>query len=80
VNNRDENFTVAKMERRLAQIEESVAHYLQQLDSADGQEPSLACATKTTRLKEKIAKLKRRWSASNHWRCGCSPARTGRYR
>ena len=29
VNNRDKNFTRAKMERRLAQIEESVARYLQ---------------------------------------------------
>jgi len=58
VNNRDKNFTRAKMERRLAQIEESVARYLQQLDSADRQEPSDARATKTTRLKEKIAKLK----------------------
>src|SRR5262249_10179199 len=58
VNNRDKNFTRAKMERRLAQIEESVTRYLQQLDSADRQEPSLALATKTTRLKEKIAKLK----------------------
>jgi len=58
VNNRDKNFTRAKMERRLAQIEESVARYLQQLDSADRQEPSDARGTKTTRLKEKIAKLK----------------------
>jgi transposase len=58
VNNRDKNFTRAKMERRLAQIEESVARYLQQLDSADRQEPSEALTTKTTRLKEKIAKLK----------------------
>src|SRR6201997_4675980 len=58
VNNRDRNFTRAKMERRLAQIEESVARYLQQLDSADRQEPSEARETKTTRLKEKIAKLK----------------------
>jgi hypothetical protein len=32
VNNRDKNFTRAKMERRLAQIEESVAS---QLDTAD---------------------------------------------
>jgi hypothetical protein len=46
------------MQRRVAQIEESVARYLQQLDSADRQEPSLAHATKTTHLKEKIAKLK----------------------
>src|SRR3954454_4937180 len=58
VNNRDKNFTRAKMERRMAQIEESVARYLQQLDTADRQEPSEARATKTTRLQEKIAKLK----------------------
>src|SRR6202790_2305832 len=58
VNNRDKNFTRAKMGRRMAQIEESVARYLQQLDSADRQEPSLARTTKSTRLKEKIAKLK----------------------
>ena len=58
VNNRDKNFTRAKMERRLAQIEESVARYLRQLDSADRQEPSEARETKTIRLKEKIAKLK----------------------
>jgi hypothetical protein len=58
VNNRDQSFTRAKMERRLAQIEESVARYLQQLDSADRQEPSPARTTKTGRLKEKIANLK----------------------
>ena len=58
VNNRDRNFTRAKMERRLAQIEESVARYLHQLDSADRQEPSPALTTKTTRLREKIARLR----------------------
>ncbi len=58
VNNRDRNFTRAKMKRRLEQIEESVARYLHQLDSADRQEPSLARTTKTTRLREKIAKLR----------------------
>jgi transposase len=46
------------MERRMAQIEESVARYLRQLDSADPQEPCEARTTKTTRLKEKIVKLK----------------------
>ena len=68
VNNRDKNFTRAKMDRRLAQIEESVARYLQQLDSADRQEPSEALQAKTTRLKEKIAKLQeevRRLNALN---------------
>jgi Transposase DDE domain len=46
------------MERRMAQIEESVARYPQQLDTADRQEPSEALKTKTGRLKEKIEKLK----------------------
>ena len=58
VNTRDKNFTRAKMQRRLEQIEESVARYLHQLDSADRQEPSLARTTKTVRLKDKIATLK----------------------
>ena len=58
VNNRDRNFTRAKVERRRAQLEESVARYLSQLDTADRQEPTEALAAKTTRLKEKLAKLK----------------------
>ncbi len=57
VNTRDKNFTVAKMARRMEQIEQSVARYLHQLDSADRQEPSLARTTKTVRLKDKIAVL-----------------------
>ena len=57
VNNRDRNFTRAKVERRRVQLEESVARYLSQLDSADRQEPSELLATKTRRLKEKLEKL-----------------------
>src|SRR5499427_4353113 len=57
VNNRDKNFTRAKMERRIAQIEESVARYLSQLDTADLQEPSEALAVKTAHLKDKLARL-----------------------
>ena len=57
VNNRDRNFTEAKMKRRMAQIEESVARYLHQLESADRQERSKARAMKIDRLSEKIAKL-----------------------
>src|SRR4030081_1969256 len=57
VNNRDKNFTRAKMERRLAQIDESVARYLSQLDTADLQEPSEALAVKESHLKDKLAKL-----------------------
>jgi len=58
VNNRDRNFSRAKVERRRAQLEESVARYLSQLDTADLQEPSDTLALKTTRLKEKLVKLK----------------------
>ena len=58
VNNRDRNFTRGKVERRRAQLEESVARYLSQLDTADRHEPSEALARKTERLKEKLAKLK----------------------
>src|ERR1041385_4554996 len=47
VNTRDKNFTRAKMERRLAQIQESVARYLSQLDTADLQEPSELLKPKT---------------------------------
>src|SRR5215467_4046484 len=58
VNNRDKNFTRAKVERRRAQLEESVARYLSQLDTADRQEPTEALAAKVTRLNEKLTKLK----------------------
>lgn len=58
VNNRDRNFTHAKRVRRMAQIEESVGRHLRQLYSADRQEPSEAISIKTTRIKEKIARLK----------------------
>ena len=46
------------MERRRAQLEESVARYLSQLDTADRQEPTEALVAKTTHLKEKLAKIK----------------------
>ena len=63
VNNRDKNFTRGKVERRRAQLEESVARYLSQLDTADRQEPTEALAVKTTRLKEKLDEARqRRWS------------------
>ena len=58
VNNRDRNFTAAKMQRRMQQIDESVARYLHQLDSADRQEPSPALQSKVGRLQEKIVKLR----------------------
>ena len=57
VNNRDKNFTKGKVERRRQQLEESVARYLAQLDTADLQEPSETLAAKTAHLKEKLDKL-----------------------
>src|SRR5262245_34705034 len=57
VNNRDRNFTKAKVQRR-AQQRESVGRYLSQLDTADRQEPTEALAAKVTRLTEKLTKLK----------------------
>jgi transposase len=58
VNNRDKNFTKGKVERRRAQLEQSVARYLAQLDTADRQEPTEALAAKAKHLKEKPVKLK----------------------
>lgn len=57
VNNRDKNFTSAKMERRMQQIEDSINRYLAALDTADREEPAAALA-KTVQLNEKIAALK----------------------
>lgn len=58
VNNRDRNFTHAKMQRRKDQIAKSVSRYLEHLDSADRQEPSPALEARKTRLSEKITKLR----------------------
>ena len=58
VNNRDRNFTKAKMKRRLQQIDQSIERYLGQIASADRQESETAKA-KTQRLEDKIAALKK---------------------
>lgn len=62
VNSRDNNFTQGKLDRRLKQIEQSVARYLGQIETADrrtaaGDDPSEAVVLTKTRLKEKLAKL-----------------------
>jgi transposase len=58
VNNRDRNFTRAKMKRRLAQVEASLDRYFEQLEQADREESSIA-DVKTASLKDKIATLKK---------------------
>jgi transposase len=57
VNNRDRNYTRAKVQRRIEQIEESVARYLSELDSADRQGAAPVAEARTTRLREKVEKL-----------------------
>ncbi|GAB5337615.1 IS1182 family transposase [Pseudomonas fluorescens] len=57
VNNRDRNFTSAKLKRRMVEIESSINRYLTTLDETDRQEPSVA-QPKAARLQEKIDKLK----------------------
>ena len=57
VNNRDRNFTRAKLKRRLEDIDKSIDRYLAQIESADRLEASIA-KSKTERLENKISKLK----------------------
>ncbi|MGR4043383.1 IS1182 family transposase [Pseudomonas sp. 910_21] len=57
VNNRDRNFTSAKLKRRMEEIESGINRYLTALDTADRQEPT-SSEPKAVRLEEKIAKLK----------------------
>ena len=58
VNNRNRNFTEAKIKLRLKQIDESIARYLGQIASADRVELSTA-NVKRERLEKKINKLKK---------------------
>jgi transposase len=55
VNNRDRNFTPAKMQRRLAEIEAAIGRYLAKMDGADAAEPS--GQAKLEHLQEKLAAL-----------------------
>ncbi len=57
VNNRDKNFTKAKLKGRLRQIDQSIERYLGQLESAD-RHPDEMTQAKHERLEEKIDKLK----------------------
>jgi hypothetical protein len=57
VNNRDKNFTRAKMKRRLAEVEAHIERYLQQLSHADRQ--AQVSEDKTQRLQDKIKTLKK---------------------
>src|SRR4030088_2705450 len=62
VNNRDKNYTVAKVTGRMEQVDASIARYLRALDRADREESDIAEA-KSVRLKEKIAGLRQQMQA-----------------
>jgi hypothetical protein len=62
VNNRDKNYTVAKVIGRMERVDASIARYLRALDRVDREESDIAEA-KSVRLKEKIAGLRRQMHA-----------------
>lgn len=57
VNNRDRNFTSAKVKARLQQIDQSIARYLSAMETADRTQSDVAEA-KTSRISDKISKLR----------------------
>ena len=64
VNNRDKNFTRAKMKRRLAEVEASIDRYLEQLTEYDATEldddKGQVLEDKIIKLREEMARLKKR--------------------
>jgi transposase len=58
VNNRDKNYTVAKVGKRMEQVDASIARYFAMLDRADREESDITEAN-AIRIKEKIAGLRR---------------------
>jgi transposase len=58
VNNRDRNFTPHKLAKRMQQVEESIARYMDALDTADRTQPA-DLQSKTTRLQDKLIKLRK---------------------
>jgi hypothetical protein len=58
VNNRDRNFTPHKLAKRMQQVDESIARYLDALDTADRTQPA-DLQVRTTRLQDKLVKLRK---------------------
>jgi transposase len=57
VNNRDKNYTAAKVQSRMKQVQDNIDRYLDELDRADRAESDIA-EPKAVRLTEKIARLR----------------------
>lgn len=58
VNNRDKNYTERKLKLRLAQLEQSISRYMEELDRADRQ-PATTIKDQVPHIKQKIASMKR---------------------
>jgi transposase len=57
VNNRDKNYTAAKVQSRMKQVQDNIDRYLEELDRADREDNDIA-ESKATRLQEKIVRLR----------------------
>lgn len=57
VNNRDRNYTTAKVEKRIEQVDASIERYLARLEQADREDSDIPEA-RAARLKDKIASLR----------------------
>jgi transposase len=58
VNNRDRNFTPHKLAKRMQQVDESIARYMDALDTADRTQP-VDLQSKTAKLQDKLVKLRK---------------------
>jgi hypothetical protein len=75
INNRDRNFTRAKMKRRIAEADATIERYLQQLADADQLE---SAEDKTRSLEDKVAALKKEMSRLKKSKPGCLKHRANR--
>jgi hypothetical protein len=73
VNNRDKNYTVAKVGTRIEQVDASIARYLATLDRADRGESDVTEA-KASRIKEKIVGLRRQMQDLKEIKCEVNAA------
>jgi transposase len=78
VNARDQNFTPAKLAKRIEQVEASIAHYLSALDTADRQESALARRPGGSRTRSRRSES--RCSSSGSWSSRYWPPPTSRSR
>jgi len=76
VNNRDRNYTTAKVEKRIEQVNVSIERYLARLEQADREESDVPEA-RTERLRDKIAGLRRKMRSLNDMQAKVATAPDG---